>query len=149
MRQAPLVWLFAAVALLPSARLAQAQRGFTETDLVSDIPGRAPVTDPDLKNAWGLVPGGQGTFWVSDNHSGRSTLYRPDGTKVNLVVSIPGGANTGIAVSGPEHPFLFASGDSMARAIFIFVSEIGTISAWNNNVNLNNAIQVASTPDAI
>jgi len=37
----------------------------------------------------------------------------------------------------------------MARAIFIFVSEIGTISAWNNTVNLNNAIQVASTANAI
>lgn len=29
---------------------------YLQTDLVSDIPGLATITDPELMNAWGLYP---------------------------------------------------------------------------------------------
>ena len=39
---------------------------YLATDLISDLPGVAPITDPTLVNAWGisLNPNG-GAFWVS------------------------------------------------------------------------------------
>ena len=45
---------------------AAAPTAYLATDLVSDQPGVAPVTDPTLVNAWGisLSPNG-GAFWVS------------------------------------------------------------------------------------
>src|SRR5436309_1413476 len=73
---------------------------FSEVDLVSDIPGRAPVTDPDLVNPWGLALGATGPLWVADNGSDAATIY-PGGangtpvTKAGLTVAIPGGAPTG------------------------------------------------------
>ena len=44
-------------------------------NLVSDQPGRADVTDPNLVNAWGIVPNPTGPWWVSDNGTDLSTLY--------------------------------------------------------------------------
>src|SRR5579885_928824 len=52
--------------------------GFLQTNMVSDIPGLANVTDANLKNPWGLTMTGE--FWVSDNTSGVSTLYNGIGT---------------------------------------------------------------------
>src|SRR6185503_14527045 len=122
------VLLLAALAAVPQVAAAQ---GYIETDLVSDISGRAPRTDPNLANPWGLVPGPSGVFWVSNNVTNTSTLYQPDGTINPLVVSVPGGP-TGVVVSTPgESTFVFQSGDSSARAVFIFATASGTIAAWN------------------
>ena len=57
------------------------QARFRQVNLVSDITGVAPLTDPDLLNAWGLaatpgtdqVPGSP--LWVSDNGSDKTTLF--------------------------------------------------------------------------
>jgi len=38
--------------LLPAATQAQ---HYTQTNLVSNIAGMAPITDPNLKNPWGLT----------------------------------------------------------------------------------------------
>ena len=43
-----------AVSLFLLPVVTPAQR-YTQTNLVSNVPGRAPVTDPNLQNAWGLV----------------------------------------------------------------------------------------------
>src|SRR5439155_6264580 len=140
-------WLFAATVVLTASRPAAAQHSFSETDLVSDLAGRAALTDPDLVNPWGLVPGAQGVFWASNNGTGTSTLYQPSGAKVGLVVTIPGGANTGVALTDANAAaFAIPSADTTARAIFIFVSEGGTISAWSNRLDPTKAVQVASTP---
>jgi hypothetical protein len=49
---------------------------FVQTNLVSDIAGKATTTDPNLVNPWGLVAAGtQGPFWVANNVTGTSTLY--------------------------------------------------------------------------
>ena len=44
---------------------------FTQTNLVSDIPGMARTTDPNLVNPWGLALGPNSAFWVADNHPAR------------------------------------------------------------------------------
>src|ERR1041384_4631945 len=51
-----------------------AQR-FQQTNLVSDVPGMAAVTDPNLVNPWGLARSSTSPWWVADNGTGLSTLY--------------------------------------------------------------------------
>ncbi|HXJ01657.1 MAG TPA: TIGR03118 family protein [Micropepsaceae bacterium] len=105
---------------------------FADINLVSDIPGAAPITDPALKNAWGIAGSGTSPFWVGDNGTGLSTLYAVDPntgavTKNALEVTIPGaGSVTGVARGGVAGSF---NGDS-----FLFVSEDGTISGWRNTL---------------
>jgi uncharacterized protein (TIGR03118 family) len=135
--------------LAVSASPATAQR-FTQTNLVSDLPGKALHTDTNLVNPWGLAPGASGVFWSSNNITGTSTLYDPDGTIHSLVVTIPGGGPTGIVVtSATDSAFAIPNGASTARAAFIFVSLGGTISAWSPAVNMTNAIQVAADSGAV
>ncbi len=54
---------------------ATAATKFTVTPLVADKPGKAPNTDPNLKNPWGISQFPGGNLWVSDNRNGLSTLY--------------------------------------------------------------------------
>ena len=98
------------------AAAAQAQE-FRQTNLVSDLSGLALHTDANLVNPWGLVPGPSGVFWSSNNGTGTSTLYQPDGTALSLVVTIPGGGNTGVVLAAAsDSSFRIPSGDSTARA---------------------------------
>ena len=75
----------ALVVFLSSTTFAQ----YTQTNLVSNVPGLAAVTDSNLVNAWGLANEPGSPWWISDNGTGLSTLYRGDGSIVPLVVSIP------------------------------------------------------------
>jgi hypothetical protein len=43
---------------------------FTQANLVSDIPGMAKITDPNLVNPWGMTLGLNSGLWVSDNGAG-------------------------------------------------------------------------------
>src|SRR5215469_8639910 len=80
-----IVLAIATVALFSTNALAQ----YKETVLVSNQSGVAPVTDPNLVNGWGLTRAPASPFWVSDNVTGKSTLYRANGAIVPLVVTIP------------------------------------------------------------
>src|SRR5256714_9922380 len=106
---------------------------YQQTNLVSDVPGLAQVTDSNLVNSWGLVHGPGTPWWVADNGTGVSTLYDGTGTILGLVVAIPNapgtgpGNPTGIVFNGSPNDFLVMG----QHARFIFVSEDGTISAWN------------------
>src|SRR5438045_3208807 len=62
---------------------------FTQTNLVSDVPGLAKTTDPNLVNPWGLALGVNSPFWVSDNGTGKATIYDGTGKAIPLVVNIP------------------------------------------------------------
>ena len=70
---------------------------FAVTDVVSDVPGLAQVTDPNLVNAWGLARSPTSPWWVSDNGTDRSTLYdQPPATHPRSCRSSSGsGAPTG------------------------------------------------------
>src|SRR5216684_5926030 len=150
--------VFALVAFA-APNLTQAQH-YTQTNLVSNISGKAATTDPNLKNPWGLTrsPGGS-PWWVGNNNSGTSTLYDGAGTPQNffpdphpdsngnginspfnnfVMVPPPGfapgtqSAPTGVVFNGSPTDFLVAPG---APAIFIFATEDGTISGWNPGAN--------------
>jgi uncharacterized protein (TIGR03118 family) len=136
----PLTVGFSAL-LFSSVMLAQ---HYQQTDLVSNVPGRAAKPDPNLVNSWGLVHGPGTPWWVADNGTGLSTLYDGSGNILSLVVTIPTasgtgtGNPTGIVFNGSPTDFLVNG----QPALFIFVSEDGTISAWNPKVNETSALKV-------
>jgi len=107
---------------------------FIQHNLVADTPGKADVTDPNLVNPWGISASAASPFWVSDNHSGLTTLYNGSGAIIPLVVTIapPKGQSGPAAPTGQVFnsttSFLLANGKP---ASFIFATEDGTISAWN------------------
>jgi len=121
-----------------------AAREYLETRLVADTAGLgAASVDSSLKNPWGMAFGPTGVLWVSDNHSGASTLYDTTGAKRALVVAVPssgsatGGAPSGI-VYNPTTDFVIPGS---SKALFIFAGEDGVISAWN--ASTGNATLVA------
>src|SRR5256712_14081167 len=85
--------------LLWASRPAAAQF-YTQHDLVSDQPGVADHRDDNLVNAWGLVASATSPWWVANNGTGTSTLYNGHGVARSLVVTIPGGAPTGVVFNG-------------------------------------------------
>jgi uncharacterized protein (TIGR03118 family) len=117
---------------------------YEQRNLVSDVPGLAKITDPNLVNAWGIDFSSGSPAWVADNGTGRSTLYTGTGSIIPLVVRIPSGSDspsapTGLVFNGTGL-FSVKAHDLSGSAIFIFDSEDGIISGWNPNVNLTHAI---------
>jgi uncharacterized protein (TIGR03118 family) len=119
---------------------------YSWTNFQSDIPGVAQHIDPNLVNPWGMAASGNGVIWVSDNGTGVSTLYNQDGTARSLVVEIPTAARnrgtgnpTGVVFNNTAF-FQVTKNGTPAPAIFIFVSEDGSISGWNPNLDQTHAI---------
>jgi uncharacterized protein (TIGR03118 family) len=81
------------------------------------------ATDPDLINPWGMSFSGTSPFWISDNGTGKSTLYNSLGVKQGLVVSMPTG-------SEPITGQVFNGTASFNSDLFVFASENGTIAGW-------------------
>ena len=110
--------------------LAQAQAApFSVTNLVTDdqTAHAAQITDPELKNAWGISFSATSPFWVSSNGAGNARLYSVNPlTQVTvqqgLVVAIPGDGSVTGQVFNSTAAF---NGDR-----FLFVSEDGTVSGW-------------------
>ncbi|MDX6629160.1 MAG: hypothetical protein QOH00_1406 [Gaiellales bacterium] len=127
--------LAAALVTAGTAAGASQHRGggtYTVTPLVSDQAGVAPVTDPNLVNAWGVSEGPTTPWWVANNGTGTSTLYdgagKPFPLNAPLVVNVPG-APTGTVFYGGTQ-FLVSNGTAMVPAKFIFATEAGTIEGW-------------------
>jgi uncharacterized protein (TIGR03118 family) len=123
--------------------------GFTQTNLVSNVPGLAANTDPNLKNPWGVSFSATSPFWSSDQGTGVSTLYNAAGNPQALVVTIPGSATpptgpTGQVFSNVGGSFLVGA----APATFIFDNLNGTISGWNAGAGTT-AVVEHTTPGAI
>ena len=114
---------------------------YTQTNLVSNTSGVAPVTDPQLVNPWGLSRSSSSPWWISDNATGLSTLYNGAGAKQGLVVTIPQadpnnkntpqGTPTGTIANSSPTDFLLAPGKPAA---FLFSTIDGTIAGWNPTV---------------
>ncbi|HJT87093.1 MAG TPA: TIGR03118 family protein [Bryobacteraceae bacterium] len=132
---------FLAFALfLPGALFAAGANVYLQHNLVSDVPGTADVTDPNLVNPWGLSFSATGPFWVSNQGKGNATVYNGSGAILPLVVAVPSGAAGG-QPSGPTGQVQNSFGTSNPGAFvlangrpasFIFSTQDGTISAWNS-----------------
>lgn len=131
--------------------------GFRQVNLVSDLPGRAGLLDPAVKNPWGIAMGPTSPLWVDNNVNPafdmkapqpadlltKITLYRGANgkdplTKVGLEVTAS--APTGI-VFNPTSQFVINQGGTMTPARFIFNENFlnaagtdskGVVSGWSN-----------------
>ncbi|MEA2197706.1 MAG: hypothetical protein QOJ25_1757 [Solirubrobacteraceae bacterium] len=129
-----------------------ASRSYVQTNLVSDIPGLAAHTDPNLKNPWGTSVGPGTPIWVSDNHAGVATLYDGAGNPEPRVVAIPAPPSAGPgAVGAPDGQafntfdpnstdFVISKDSKSGPAFFLFATEDGTIAGWNPNVDPAHAV---------
>jgi uncharacterized protein (TIGR03118 family) len=115
---------------------------FQTTNLVSDIPGLAAVTDPKLVNPWGISFSSMGPFWVANEGSGTSTLY--SGTdasnfmKLGLEVAVPP-SPTG-TVFNDTTDFVLSNGQPAA---FLFDGLDGSIFGWNNGTQAERVNTIA------
>ena len=138
------------------ARADSASRSYAQTNLVSDIPGLAAHTDPNLQNSWGTSTGPGLPIWVSDNAPGKSTLYdgqgnpQPGPPNQQLVVSIPAPPSAGAGAAGTpdgtvfnstQQGFAVSNGTASAPSRFLWATEDGLIAGWNPNVDATHTIR--------
>ena len=98
------------------------------------------ATDPDLINPWGISSSSTSPFWVSDNGTGKSTLYNGAGMKQGLIVSMPS--------ADPITGQVFNGTSNFNGSTFIFASENGTIDYWKGALGTT-AAQLFSVTDAV
>jgi uncharacterized protein (TIGR03118 family) len=123
----------------------RAEADFIQTNLVSDIPGLAAITEPELHNPWGVSHNAASPFWTSNQGTQTATLFAVTAGN-GVTKAAPAGTNGNIAippagVSGPtgqvantntsSFPVSVVSGGNGASANFIFANLNGSISAWN------------------
>ncbi|HZQ52727.1 MAG TPA: TIGR03118 family protein [Bryobacteraceae bacterium] len=111
---------------------------YSQLNLVSDIPGMAAVTDPNLKDPWGMSFSPTSPIWVSDRATGVSTLYNGLGAITPLVVAVPPGAPAGPTGQVFAGGTAFRLGGSPVN--FIFSTLGGTIDAWNSTAGTTAAV---------
>ena len=149
--QAVLLTAVASGALSAGAGTARAAT-YLQTDLVSDLSALgAKITDPSLKNPWGLsfLPGSP--IWVSDQGTQNATLYGVTGasvTKEALAVAIsPSGAAGPTGQVANTNASAFDVAGTGSHALFIFANLNGSISAWNGSAGTT-AVTESTTPGA-
>src|ERR1700722_13966214 len=112
---------------------------YLQTNLVSDIAGKAPNTDAHLANPWGLSRTASSYWWAADEGSGVSTLYDGSGNIQTLVVTVPPASGTGKGTP---------TGTVAIGSAFVFVTLDGTISEWTSGnhavIKVNNSTAGAS-----
>jgi uncharacterized protein (TIGR03118 family) len=138
---AALLSAFAVATGLTSATAAPGENDFVVHNLVSDVPGLADHTDSTLVNAWGLTSTATSPWWVADNETNATTLYRADGTKVVLTtpdIQVPN-APTGAAANSSGN-FVVTEDGRSGPARFLFDTEEGKVLGWNPAVSLQHAV---------
>jgi len=125
---------------------------YTQVNLVSNVSGVAPVTDPTLINPWGLSRSSGSPWWISDNGTGLSTLFNGAGVKNSLIVTIPKadpnnktfptGTPTGTIANGSPTDFILPGGPAAA---FLFSTLDGAIVGWNPTVGIAPGAAAPST----
>ena len=130
-----------------------------QTNLVSDIPKLARITDPELHNPWGVSHSATSPFWVSNQGTNTATLYMvTDETTVSKVdINPPAGfVKIPTTKAGPQGPTgqvnntntssfpVGGIGGDGKFAHFIFANLNGTISAWDPGAGASAIIQVTT-----
>jgi uncharacterized protein (TIGR03118 family) len=124
--------------------------GYVQTNLVSDIPGLAQVTDANLKDPWGLAASGSGPFSVADQNASVATAYSVTAAGVSALpaqtVAIPitpfgKGQGPSGQVFNETNSFLVNG----TPATFIDAGLNGAIYAWNSSLGSTAQIEAATT----
>ena len=148
----------AALLLLATTAARASSLGYVQTNLVSDVAGMAQVTDPNLKNPWGISFSTTSPVWISNQGTGTASLYSLDGTTLgaptppgstgNFVDIPPQGSSpphgpTGQVFAGGDG-FTIPAGNGGGSPNFIFATLDGSIEGWvSGNMNARLGIQVA------
>jgi uncharacterized protein (TIGR03118 family) len=142
MKHLPVVSAMLALAAA-SVSSASSIDGYSQTNLVSDIPGLAAHTDPNLVNPWGIAENTTSPFWISDNGSGLATLYNGTGASQALVVTIPGG--------NPSAPTgqVFNNTANFNGDLFLFSTEDGHIAGWRGALGTTAELLSGPTSGAV
>src|SRR5215472_15556302 len=121
---------------------------YKATNLVSDIAG-ANQTDTNLVNPWGISASPTSPFWISDNGTGKTSVYAISGTNVTnpLVVTIPPPPGSPSSTAAPDGNvfnesgggFSVSNGTASGSSVFMFATEDGTLSGWSPSVDLTHA----------
>ena len=154
------LWLFALAGILVVSIAGSvsgakfAVNAYHQMNLVSDVPGLALRVDSNLVNPWGMAFSPTSPFWISNAGTGTSTVYDRTGRKFPrsnpLVVTIPPppGSDpgetaepTGMVWNG-TNDFQSNFNGVTAPATFLWVTEGGTIAAWNASWSRSNAFTV-------
>ena len=147
------VVVLSTLTFLPTSMAFAAENGgYAKVNLVSDTPGLAKTTDPNLVNPWGLSHSFTGPWWIADNNAGNAATYSGAGATVAPAVAIPsptGGAGTPtgnvfnkVSSIAPK-AFAVTEGARTGPSTFMFATEDGTILGWNKNVDGAKAIITA------
>jgi uncharacterized protein (TIGR03118 family) len=143
----PALFALALAATVAGGAKADEDAKLVQTNLVSDIPKLATITDPELVNPWGVSHLPTSPFWVSNQGTSTATLYavtdETNVTKINInppagfvkipkTASGPQGPTGQVSNSNAEcFPVSVSSGGDGGSAHFIFANLNGTISAWD------------------
>src|SRR6516164_9421414 len=122
--------------------------GYQQINLVGEVPGVAPTTDPNL-DGWGMaaIPNG---YVVADAPLGHATFYDAHGNVLPGVVTVPPAPSHPLSpiaqVRGVEYnptsDFVISENGRSAPALVLFGTKDGTISGWNPAVDPDHAIMV-------
>src|SRR5258708_7031350 len=93
----------------------------SQVNLASHLPAMAPVTDPDLKNPWGISLSATSPLWISNQGTDSSTLYslaagsstatKSTAVRVTLPDSVAGPSGQ---VFNPSTGFVLSNGTASA-----------------------------------
>src|SRR5438270_930169 len=129
-------WLVVLFSAALASNAAGANR-YTQHNLVSDIPGVADQTDPNLVNPWGISMSSTSPFWISNNHSGVAAVYNGEGrptpaaSPIVVRIPVPSGDTQPAAPTGQVFNDTTGFTVSGQPAIFILATEYGRISGWS------------------
>jgi uncharacterized protein (TIGR03118 family) len=122
--------------------------GYQQINLVAEVPGVAPETDPNL-DGWGMAPTPNG-YVVGDTSLGVATFYDAHGDVLPPVVTVPAAPSHPLGPiaqvrgveSNPTSDFVISEDGRSAPALVLFGTRDGTISGWNPAVDPDHAIIV-------
>jgi uncharacterized protein (TIGR03118 family) len=118
--------------MLSATAMAQTT-AFVQTNIISDMPGTASVTDPTMINPWGVSVGP--AIWIDAANTGLVKVDTAAGATVipNVTIppasgSSPKGSPSGTVFNSAGTGFTLPDGSS---ALFLFGTLDGTIAGWD------------------
>jgi uncharacterized protein (TIGR03118 family) len=127
------------------------QTGYVQTNLVSDLAGEnAQITDPNLKDPWGIAASPSGPFSVADQMTSVATAYSVTAAGVSALpsqtIAVP---RTGVGKDqGPTGQVFNDTSSFLVNgtpATFIFAGLNDVISAWNSSLGTTAQIEATTT----
>jgi uncharacterized protein (TIGR03118 family) len=113
---------------------------YKQLNLISDVPGIAPLIDARLVNPWGLALTNASPFWIANDGTSLAGIYRENVGSDSAILSpglnsvlLPGGLPTGV-VANTTASFSINAGLANGPASFLFASITGNIVGWNTGV---------------